>query len=48
LGGKLAGATKEVNNALSNKLLQVFDKNNNGKITGEVWQSAKSLFARMR
>jgi hypothetical protein len=48
LGAQLAGVTKSANNSLSNKLLQIFDKDNNGKITDDFWRSAKGLFARAR
>jgi hypothetical protein len=48
LGTQLAGVTKSANNSLSNKLLQIFDKDNNGKITDDFWRSAKGLFARAR
>jgi hypothetical protein len=48
LGTQLASVTKSANNSLSNKLLQIFDKDNNGKITDDFWRSAKGLFARAR
>jgi hypothetical protein len=48
LGSQLTNVTKSANNSLSNKLLQVFDKDNNGKITDDFWRSAKGLFARAR
>ena len=44
LSGKLGEATKSANNTLSNKLLQIFDKDNNGKISDDIWRAAKGLF----
>jgi hypothetical protein len=48
LGTQLTVVTKSANNTLSNKLLQVFDKDNNGKMTDGFWRSAKGLFAGAR
>ncbi len=48
LGSQLTSVTKSANNSLSNKILQIFDKDNNGKITDDFWRSAKGLFARAR
>lgn len=47
LGGKLGDVTKIANNALSKKLLQVLDKDNNGKITDDLWRGAKGLFQKV-
>jgi hypothetical protein len=47
LSGKLGEATKSANNSLSNKLLQMFDKDNNGKISDDIWRAAKGLFKKV-
>jgi hypothetical protein len=47
LSSQLGNATKSANNTLSNKLLQVFDKDNNGKISDDIWRSAKGLFKKV-
>jgi hypothetical protein len=47
LGSKLGDVTKIANNALSKKLLQVLDKDNNGKITDDLWRGAKGLFQKV-
>jgi hypothetical protein len=47
LGSKLSDVTKIANNALSKKLLQVLDKDNNGKITDDLWRGAKGLFQKV-
>jgi hypothetical protein len=47
LGSKLGDVTKIANNALSKKLLQILDKDNNGKITDDLWRGAKGLFQKV-
>ncbi len=47
LGSKLGEVTKISNNALSKKLLQILDKDNNGKVTDDLWRGAKGLFQKV-
>ncbi len=47
LSSQLGDATKSVNNTVSKKLLHIFDKDNNGKISDDILRSAKSLFRKV-
>jgi Ca2+-binding EF-hand superfamily protein len=47
LGSKLGDGAKMANNQLSNKLLQILDKDNNGKIADDLWRSTKGLFQKV-